>query len=61
VISVQYHGASTRIEVALDGRQVLMVDRPNDLRSQGRPEPGSRVRLSWPIGAMQPLDEGGAP
>src|SRR5262245_4780970 len=34
VISVQYHGASTRIEVALDGRYVLMVDRPNDLRSQ---------------------------
>ena len=41
VISVQYHGASTRIEVALDGRHVLMVDRPNDLRSQARPEPGS--------------------
>ncbi len=59
VISVQYHGASTRIEVALDGRCVLMVDRPNDLRSQARPEPGQRVRLSWPAGAMQPLHEGG--
>src|ERR687898_682030 len=53
VISVQYHGASTRIEVALDGHQVLMVDRPNDLRSQIRPAPGQRVRLSWASGAMQ--------
>ena len=35
VVSVQYHGASTRIEVALDGRQVLIVDRPNDLRGAG--------------------------
>jgi putative spermidine/putrescine transport system ATP-binding protein len=56
VIAVQYHGASTRIEVALDGRHVLMVDRPNDLRSQARPDPGSRVRLSWTHAAMQPLD-----
>ena len=61
VISVQYHGASTRIEVALDGRHVLMVDRPNDLRSQARPQPGSRVRLSWPTAAMQPLGESGVP
>ena len=26
---------------------VLMVDRPNDVRNQVRPEPGQRVRLSW--------------
>ena len=57
VISVQYHGASTRIEVAVDGRHVLMVDRPNDLRSQTRPEPGAPVRLSWTQAAMQPLDD----
>jgi putative spermidine/putrescine transport system ATP-binding protein len=56
VIGVQYHGASTRVEVALDDRHVLMVDRPNDLRSQVRPKPGSRVRLSWTHAAMQPLD-----
>jgi putative spermidine/putrescine transport system ATP-binding protein len=61
VISVQYHGASTRIEVAVDSRCVLMVDRPNDLRSQGQPEPGQRIRLSWPAGAMQRLGEGNAP
>ena len=58
VASVQYHGASTRIEVALDGGQVLLVDRPNDLQGQPRPEPGSRVRLSWAQTAMQPLDGG---
>ena len=56
VIGVQYHGASTRVEVAFDGRHVLMVDRPNDVRSQVRLEPGSRVRLSWTHAVMQPLD-----
>jgi putative spermidine/putrescine transport system ATP-binding protein len=61
VVSVQYHGASTRIEVALDGRQILMVDRPNDLRSRARPQPGSRVRLSWTRAAMQPLGGGAEP
>jgi putative spermidine/putrescine transport system ATP-binding protein len=60
VASVQYHGASTRIEVALDGGGTLIVDRPNDLRGEARPEPGARVQLSWPGAAMQPLD-GGAP
>jgi putative spermidine/putrescine transport system ATP-binding protein len=55
VASVQYHGASTRIEVALDGALTLVVDRPNDLRGETRPEPGARVRLSWPSAAMQPL------
>ena len=35
VASVQYHGASTRIEVALDGAGRLIVDRPNDLRGAG--------------------------
>jgi putative spermidine/putrescine transport system ATP-binding protein len=58
VASVQYHGASTRIEVALDGAGTLIVDRPNDLRGEARPELGARVRLSWPGTAMQPLDGG---
>jgi putative spermidine/putrescine transport system ATP-binding protein len=60
IASVQYHGASTRIEVALDGAGTLIVDRPNDLRGEARPEPGARVQLSWPGAAMQPLD-GSAP
>src|SRR5919106_2694517 len=54
-LAVFNHG---RIEVALDGRQILMVDRPNDLRGQARPQPGNRVRLSWARAAMQPLDAG---
>jgi putative spermidine/putrescine transport system ATP-binding protein len=54
VVSVQYHGASTRIEVAIDGASTLVVDQPNDLSGE-RPEPGRRVRLSWPSAAMQPL------
>jgi putative spermidine/putrescine transport system ATP-binding protein len=58
VASVQYHGASTRIEVALDGAVTLVVDRPNDLRGETRPEPGARVNLSWPSAAMQPLGGG---
>ena len=30
VVGVQYHGASTRLDVALDGGPVLVVDRAND-------------------------------
>ena len=58
VIGVQYHGASTRIEVALDGAQNLIVDRPNDLRGAARPKPGSQVRLGWTSSAMQLMDSG---
>jgi putative spermidine/putrescine transport system ATP-binding protein len=54
VEATQYHGASTRLEVALDGGQVLIVDHANDGRGP-RPMPGARVRLGWPEAAMQPL------
>jgi putative spermidine/putrescine transport system ATP-binding protein len=54
VVSVQYHGASTRIAVAIDGASTLVVDQPNDLSGE-RAEPGHRVRLSWSSAAMQPL------
>jgi putative spermidine/putrescine transport system ATP-binding protein len=57
VVETQYHGASTRLDVALDGGPVLVVERRND-GSGGRPERGSRVRLGWPAAAMQPLREG---
>jgi putative spermidine/putrescine transport system ATP-binding protein len=56
VAHVQYHGASTRIEVALaDGQGVLIAERPNDAAIGRRPEPGARVRLGWAADAMQPL------
>ena len=58
VAHVQYHGASTRIEVALaGGLGVLIAERPNDAATGGRPEPGARVRLGWAADAMQPLRE----
>ena len=46
VIGVQYHGASTRVEVALDGRHVLMVDRPERPArpsAAGARQPGAAV------------------
>jgi putative spermidine/putrescine transport system ATP-binding protein len=55
VASIQYHGASTRLEIALDGGGMLIVDRPNDLRGEVCPAPGAPVLLSWPSAAMQPL------
>jgi putative spermidine/putrescine transport system ATP-binding protein len=56
VVETQYHGASTRLDVAVDGGPVLAVDRAND--GQGRRwERGARVRLGWPAAAMQPLRE----
>ena len=54
VVASQYHGASTRLEVALDGGPVLVVDRTND-GSDARPAAGARIRLGWPAAAMQPL------
>jgi putative spermidine/putrescine transport system ATP-binding protein len=57
IIHVQYHGASTRIDVALDGGGSLIADRPNDVASGERLAAGGRVRLGWPSGAMQPLRE----
>jgi putative spermidine/putrescine transport system ATP-binding protein len=54
VVDSQYHGASTRLAVALDGGPVLAVDHPNDGR-RSRPVQGARVRLGWSAAAMQPL------
>jgi putative spermidine/putrescine transport system ATP-binding protein len=54
VVATQYHGASTRLKVELDGGRVLAVDRTND-GSGRRPAVGERVRLGWPASAMQPL------
>jgi putative spermidine/putrescine transport system ATP-binding protein len=61
VVNVQYHGASTRLEVALDGGGLLIADRPNDADPGIRPEAGGRVRLTWSASAMQPLGGGAEP
>jgi putative spermidine/putrescine transport system ATP-binding protein len=59
VVETQYHGASTRLDVAVDGGPVLAVDRANDGGGR-RWERGARVRLGWPAAAVQPLREGAA-
>jgi putative spermidine/putrescine transport system ATP-binding protein len=56
VVATQYHGASTRLDIALDGGPTLVVDRTNDGHGR-RPGMGERVRLGWPAAAMQPLRE----
>ncbi len=58
---VQYHGASTRIDVALDGGGALTADRPNDELGGARPAVGARIRLGWAAAAMQPLQDDAAP
>ena len=55
IAAVQYHGASTRIDVALDGGGVLIADRPNITVNGARPQVGGRIRLGWPASAMQRL------
>jgi putative spermidine/putrescine transport system ATP-binding protein len=57
IAAVQYHGASTRIDVALDGGGVLIAERPNGLAAGVRPGIGARVRLGWPASAMQRLQD----
>jgi putative spermidine/putrescine transport system ATP-binding protein len=53
----RYHGASTRMDVMLDGGVRLIVDRANT-GGAARPEIGQRVRIGWPDSAIQPLDDG---
>ncbi len=55
VVDVQYHGASTRVDVALDGGGLLIAERANDALPGQRLAAGSRVRLGWSAVAMQPL------
>jgi putative spermidine/putrescine transport system ATP-binding protein len=57
IVDVQYHGASTRIDVALEGGGVLTALRPNGALAGPRPEVGARIRLGWPASAMQRLQD----
>jgi putative spermidine/putrescine transport system ATP-binding protein len=60
VLAAHYHGASTRLEVALDGGgPTLVVERANGEGAGARPPPGEPVRLAWRRDAMRPL--AGAP
>jgi putative spermidine/putrescine transport system ATP-binding protein len=56
VSDVQYHGASTRIDVTLDQGGSLIAERPNDAAGP-RLRPGERIRLAWTDAAIQPLQD----
>ncbi|RKR64623.1 putative spermidine/putrescine transport system ATP-binding protein [Yokenella regensburgei] len=60
VQAVQYQGAATRFEIALDGGGRLLVSQANfsgGILPAG-PQPGQNVLASWARDAMVPLDGG---
>jgi putative spermidine/putrescine transport system ATP-binding protein len=50
LLDVQFHGATSRWQVDVDGR--VLAAEPRDVGPQA---PGTRVRLVWPRAAMAPL------
>ena len=54
VLDVQYLGAQSRIDVALDTGGTIMALAPNEDGARTL-SPGDRVRLTWPEAAMRPL------
>ncbi len=57
IVDVQYHGASTRIRVALAHGLELVIERTNAGDGGGSFAPGQEVHLGWRRDAMQPLGE----
>ncbi len=58
VRDVQYHGASSRVEIiAADGFELSAVLSNSILQNQGMPSIGDSVVLSWPTSAIVPLRE----
>jgi putative spermidine/putrescine transport system ATP-binding protein len=51
LLDVQFHGATRRWQVDVDGR--VLAAEPRDVEPQA---PGTRVRLVWPRAAMAPLE-----
>ncbi|MCB6182847.1 ABC transporter ATP-binding protein [Leeia sp. TBRC 13508] len=61
VIDVQYHGATSRIEVSVGGQlfAVMMANLQFGADDEAHlPVIGSSVQLAWPVSAMVPLAEG---
>jgi putative spermidine/putrescine transport system ATP-binding protein len=57
LVDVQYHGATSRFEVQVEGGQVLTVCLPNgEAQEAGLPRPGETVRLAWSSSAMVELE-----
>jgi putative spermidine/putrescine transport system ATP-binding protein len=55
LLDVQFHGATSRWQVEVDGR--VVAAEPRDAAPQA---PGTRVRLLWARAAMAPLEAGAA-
>jgi putative spermidine/putrescine transport system ATP-binding protein len=56
LLDVQFHGATTRYAVEVEGGLVLSVSLANGDGDAGRPRPGEAVNLSWPREAMVALE-----
>ncbi len=59
ITDIQYHGASTRLRLALSDGLELVVERPNTEGTDGALAPGREIRLGWRRDAMRPLRETG--
>jgi putative spermidine/putrescine transport system ATP-binding protein len=60
LVDVQYHGASSRYVVQVEGGRVLTVLVPSTgSEQQGLPQPGEAVWLAWPRQAMVELEHTG--
>jgi len=60
LVEVQYHGATSRYEVQVEGNQVLTVSVLNgETDESSLPRRGDTVRLAWAPEAMVQLEPGG--
>ncbi|BDH45120.1 putative ABC transporter ATP-binding protein YdcT [Salmonella enterica subsp. enterica serovar Choleraesuis] len=61
VQAVQYQGAATRYEIALNDGQRLLVSQPNQDGEAfpAGPQPGQAIQASWARAAMVPLEGAG--
>ncbi|AFJ47108.1 ABC transporter ATP-binding protein [Shimwellia blattae] len=56
---IQYQGAATRLELALEGGEKLLVSVPDQQWSPYSPAIGQWIEVSWPREAMVALEAGG--
>lgn len=56
VQDIQYHGATSRVDIiTAEGLELSTVLSNSLLQAHGMPAPGDSVQLSWPASAMVPL------
>ena len=56
VVDIQYHGASSKIEVAVNGQLLAMVLSNTELTEAQLPKIGDKLTLSWPQSRMVMLE-----